>query len=82
MALRVWTDQTEVVSFSQTLPFVPDVLMLLNSVTRLGDLLHFGLLFRACGNNYLAQIAHIFWNFCKCVKIFHFSSDIIFGQLL
>ena len=28
------------------------------SVTRLGDLLHFGQLFIACGNNYFAKIAH------------------------
>ena len=27
------------------------------SVTRLGDLLHFGQLFLACGNNYFAVIA-------------------------
>ena len=30
------------------------------SVTRMGDLLHFGQLFQACGKNYFAQIAHIF----------------------
>ena len=33
------------------------------SVTRLGDLLHFGQLFKASGNNYFAQIAHILGNF-------------------
>ena len=33
------------------------------SVTRLGDLLHFGRLFKACGNNYFAKIAHIFRRF-------------------
>ena len=33
------------------------------SVTRLGDLLHFRQLFKACGNNYFAQIAHIFRQF-------------------
>ena len=49
------------------------------SVTRLSDLLHFGQLFKACGNNYFALIAH---NFCEVVKIFHFVSEIIFGQLL
>ena len=32
----------------------------LSSVTRLGDLLHFGQLFKACGKNYFTQIAHIF----------------------
>ena len=28
------------------------------SVTRLGDLLYFGQLFKPCGNNYFAQIPH------------------------
>ena len=48
-----------------------------SSVTRLGDLLHFEQLFKACGNNYFAQIAHILGNFCKVVKIFNFVSEII-----
>ena len=52
------------------------------SVTRLGDLLHFGQLFRACGNNYFAQIANILGNFGKVVEILHFASEIIFGQIL
>ena len=30
------------------------------SATRLGNLLHFGQLFKACGNNYFAKIAHVF----------------------
>ena len=51
-------------------------------VTRLGNFLHFGQLFKACGNNYFSQITHISGNFCKGVKIFNFSSGIIFGQLL
>ena len=33
------------------------------SVTRLGNLLHFGQLFKACGNIYLAQITHVFRQF-------------------
>ena len=33
------------------------------SVTRLGDFLHFGQLFKASGNNYFAQIAYIFRQF-------------------
>ena len=51
------------------------------SVTRLGDLLHFRPLFKArqqlfCPNRtYLRQ-------FLKGVEIFHFTSEIIFGQLL
>ena len=52
-------------------------------VTRLGDLFHFGqLLATACGHNYFAQIAHILGICCKDVKIFRFSSEITFGQLL
>ena len=51
------------------------------SVTRLGDLLHFGQIFKTCGNNYFAESAQIFGIF-KGVKIFHFSSEFIFGQLL
>ena len=35
----------------------------IGSVTRLGDLLHFGQLFKACGINYFAQNAHIFRQF-------------------
>ena len=31
-----------------------------SSVTRLGDFLHFGQLFKARGNNYFAQIANTF----------------------
>ena len=40
------------------------------SVTRLDNLLHFGQLFKACGKNYFAQIAHISGNFSKGVKKF------------
>ena len=53
-----------------------------SSFTRLGDFLHFGQLFKAYGNNYFAHIAHILGNFCKGIKIFHFSSEFIFRQLL
>ena len=35
------------------------------SVTRLGNLMHFGQLFQACGDNYFAQIAHIFRQFVE-----------------
>ena len=52
------------------------------SVTRLGNLVYFGQLFKSFGNNYFGQIAHILGKFCKVVKIYHFSSEIIFGQLL
>ena len=51
-------------------------------MTRLGDLLDFGQLFKAFGNNQFVKISHILGNFCKCVKIYNFSSEIIFMQLL
>ena len=35
---------------------------------------------KACGNNNLAQIAHILRQFFKGVKIFHFSCEIFFGN--
>ena len=47
------------------------------SVTGYGDLLDFGHLFKP-----LATINTFLGNFCKGVKIFNFSSEIIFGQLL
>ena len=52
-------------------------------VTRLGDFVELWATFQSlCGNNYFAQFAHILGNFGKGVKIFHFSSEIIFGPLL
>ena len=54
-----------------------------SSVTRLGNLLDFGQLFKAFGKKWFAQISHILRQFfCKGVKICHFSSGIIFEQLL
>ena len=47
------------------------------SVTRLGDLLDFGQLFKGCDNNYFAQIAHILGIFCKGVNV----NLSFFGQL-
>ena len=43
---------------------------------------NFRQLFKAFGNNLFAQISHILRHFFKGVKIFNFSSEIIFGQLL
>ena len=40
-------------------------------MTRLGDLLHFGQLFKACRNNYLPKSPTFLGNFCKGVEIFH-----------
>ena len=48
------------------------------SVTRLGDLLDFGQLFKTLWQQLFAQISHILRQFCKGVKIYHFSTDIIY----
>ena len=48
-------------------------------MTRLGNYLDFGQVFKGFGNN---SFAPFLGNFCEGVKIYHFSSDIIFGQLL
>ena len=45
---------------------------------RLGNLLDFGQLFKAFGNNYFAQISQILKYFVKVSKS-HFSSESIFG---
>ena len=45
-----------------------------SSVPRLGELMHFEKIFKDCGSNYFAKIAHILGNFCTGVKVFHFSS--------
>ena len=37
----------------------------LTSVTRFDDLLNFGQVFKAFGNNYFAQISHILWQFLE-----------------
>ena len=52
------------------------------NVTRLGNLLHFGQLFKALGTIILPKSPTFLGNFCKGVKIFNFSSEITFGQLL
>ena len=52
------------------------------SVTRLGIFLHFWQLFKALATINLPKSPTFLGNFCKGVKIFHFSSEINFGQLL
>ena len=52
------------------------------SVTKLDALLHFGQLFKACGNKYFAEIAHILGNFCRGNKIFHFLVESFLGNLI
>ena len=52
------------------------------SVIRLGDLLDFGQHFKALATINLPKYPKFLGNFCKGVKFFNFSSEIIFGQLL
>ena len=55
-------------------------LCVLNSVTRLGDFLHFGQPFKASDSDYLPKSPTLLGNFCKGVKINFYWND--FGQLL
>ena len=54
----------------------------IGSVTRFGNLLYFGQLFKAFGNIILSKSPTFLGKFCKCVKNNNFSFDIIFRQLL
>ena len=54
----------------------------MGSVTRLGDFLHFGQPFKAGGKIILPELPTLLDNFCRGVKIYHFSIEIILGQLL
>ena len=51
-------------------------------MTRCGDFLYFGQLLKPLVTINLPKFPTFLVNFCKGVKIFHFSSEIIFGQLL
>ena len=51
-------------------------------MTRLGDLLDFGQLFKVLGNNEFPKSPTFLGIYCQGVKIYNFSSEIIFGQLL
>ena len=52
------------------------------SVTRLGDLLDFGQPLKPWATINLSKSPTFLGNFCKGVKVYHFSCEIIFGQLL
>ena len=54
----------------------------MDSVTRFGNILDFGQLFKALATINLPKSPTFLGNFCKGVKIYHISSEIIFGQLL
>ena len=64
-----------------TLFLSPSLKSILISVNRLGDFLDFGQLFKAFSNNNLPKSLTFLGIFCKGVKMYHFSSEIIFGQL-
>ena len=53
-----------------------------HSVTRLGDLLNFGQFLKPLATLNFPKSPTFLSNFCKGVKIYHFSSEIIFGQHL
>ena len=50
-------------------------------MTRLGDLLDFGQVLKSLVAINLPKSTTFLGNFSKGVKIYHFSSEIIFGQL-
>ena len=54
---------------------------IVSSVTRLGDLLDLGNFLRPLATINLPKSLTFLWNFCKAVKIYHFSSEIILGQV-
>ena len=49
-------------------------------MTRLGDLLDFGQVFKPFATINLPKSPTFLGNFCKDVKIYNFSSEIIFGH--
>ena len=53
-----------------------------SSVTRLGDLLDCGQALKPLAGINLPKSPTFVGNFCNGVKVYHFSSEIIFGQLL
>ena len=55
---------------------------MVSSVTRLGNLLDFGQVLKPLATINLPKYLTFLGIFCKCVKIYHFSNVIIFGQLL
>ena len=55
---------------------------LITNVTRISNILDFGQLFKPLAAINLPKSSTFVGNFCKGVQIYHFSSEIIFGQLL
>ena len=55
---------------------------IVTSVTKFGDLLDFGQLLKPLAIINLPKSPTVLGNFCVGAKIFNFSSEILFGQLL
>ena len=53
-----------------------------SSVTRLGDFCTLGIFLKPLAPINMPKSPTRLGNFCKGVKIYHFSSEIFFGQLL
>ena len=62
--------------------FVKTSYMTYNSVTILGNYLTLGHFLKRLETINFPKSPTFIGNFCKSVKIYHFSSEIIFGQLL
>ena len=59
-----------------------ECIIIVASVTRLDDFLYFGQLLKPLETINWPNSSTFLGNFCKGVKIYHFSGEIIFGQLL
>ena len=68
--------------YSLFLDFRKSIPLVLHSVTRLGDFLDLGNFLKPLETINLSKSLTFLGNFCKGVKIIHFSSEIISGQLL
>ena len=58
------------------------LIVVASHVTRLGDFCTLGNHYKQVATIILAKSPTLLGNFCKGAKIIHFSSEIIFGQLL
>ena len=56
-------------------------MLLLVSVTRLGIFWTLRKFLKPLATIILLKFLTFLGNFCKCIKIYHFSSEIIYGQL-
>ena len=76
-----WNKALESAKPSQRDLFQYGIVRSYNSVTRLGDLLHFGQHLMPLATIILPNLPTFLGNLCKGVKIFDFSSEIILGNI-